>query len=321
MRKFHLNFERPIVELEKRLDELRQLPRAQESSIKDQIDYLEAEIEKLRQHIYSNLTPWQKVQIARHPERPVSSDYIEMLFSNFMELHGDRLFGDDYAMITGFATFGHHKIAIIAEEKGKNVKEKVKRNFGMPNPEGYRKALRIAKLAEKYGLPILCFIDTSGAYPGIGAEERGQAAAIANNLMEFSRLKCPILVTNIGEGGSGGALAIGVGDALLMMENAYYSVIAPEGCATILYGGKDNASEAATSLKLTAHELKEMKIVDAIIPEPLGGAHADPEEVASHLGRHLSGILDKLEKESIDKLVEKRYKKIRNFGDYKVAKK
>lgn len=327
MRKYQLDFELPLIEMEKRLEELKRTPSAKHESISEQIIYLESQIEKIRKNIYENLSPWQRVQIARHPDRPVSSDYIERLFSNFIELHGDRLFGDDHSMITGFGMFGHHKVAIIAEEKGKDTRDRVKRNFGMPHPEGYRKALRVAKLAEKFNLPVVCFIDTAGAYPGVGAEERGQGAAIANNLMHFSQLKTLIIVVNIGEGGSGGALAIGIGDKVFMLENAYYSVISPEGCASILYGensvieSKAAVEEAAMMLKLTAQELYGLGFIDAIIPEPMGGAHRDVDEVVSHVNRHISAEIDHWNDKKTNDMVERRNKKLRSFGVMDKSKK
>lgn len=320
MHKFQLSFERPLVDLQKKIEELKNTQSGKTSEIASEIKKLENRIEKLRVHIYSNLSPWQKVQVARHPERPVSSDYIALLFGNFIEIHGDRAFKDDHSIIGGFATIDGHKVVLIGEEKGKNTKEKMRRNFGMPHPEGYRKVLRIAKMAEKFRLPLICLIDTPGAYPGVGAEERGQGIAIAENLMEFSRLKTPVIGVNIGEGASGGALAIGVCDWLIMLENSYYSVISPEGCATILFGDSIKADEAAVSLKLTADDLSVMGFVDEIVPEPLGGAHIDKEEVAFLLDKAIVKALNGLIGKSPEKLVEKRYRKLRSIGSYTEAK-
>ncbi|MEW6188619.1 MAG: acetyl-CoA carboxylase carboxyltransferase subunit alpha [Actinomycetota bacterium] len=312
--RFMLDFERPIVELENRLEELKQLPLASQPEIAGEIKYLEAQIEKLKKKVYSELSPWEKVQIARHPDRPRTSDYINLLFTDFLELHGDRLFRDDPAIIGGPAFLDHQKVMIVGHQKGKDTKENLFRNFGMPHPEGYRKALRLMKLAEKFNIPILCFIDTPGAYPGIGAEERGQAIAIANNLMEMSLLSTPIIVVNIGEGGSGGALALGVGDKTLMLENAYYSVISPEGCASILWRDESKAREAAQALKLTADALLNLRVIDGIVKEPLGGAHRDPSFVARELKSILVASLRELRSYPPDKLLERRYKRLREIG-------
>ncbi|MCK4777553.1 MAG: acetyl-CoA carboxylase carboxyltransferase subunit alpha [Actinomycetia bacterium] len=314
MRKIILDFEKPLVELEKKLELLKKLPSSQEEDIIKEITSLEEEIGKLREKIYLNLTPWQKVQLSRHPERPKTLDYIGEIFTDFIELHGDRLFKDDPAIVCGLAYLEDYKVAIVGHQKGKNVTENIIRNFGMPHPEGYRKALRLMKLAEKFSLPIISFIDTQGAYPGIGAEERGQAWAIAENIKTMGLLKTPIIAVNIGEGGSGGALAVGVGDKLLMLENAYYSVITPEGCASILWQDPSKASKAAEALKLTANELKEMGIVDEIIPEPLGGAQEDSYSVSQKIKDSLLKNLNILTKKSPDKLVSARWNRIKNAG-------
>lgn len=317
MSKFHLEFEKPLFDLEERLEELKNSPYGKRQELAEEIRNLQEQIDKLRTHIYSNLTPWQKVQIARHPERPVTSNYIDALVSNYIDMHGDKVAGDDSAMIGGFGTIEKHKAVIVGQEKGKNIKERIKRNFGMPHPEGFRKSLRLARLAEKFNLPLICIIDTSGAYPGIGAEERGQALTIANNIMAFSSLRARILSVNIGEGGSGGALALGVADKVLMMENAYYSVISPEACSTILFGDSSKTSEAASLLKLTAEDLFKIGIIDEIIKEPLGGAHSDRERAEQYVYSSIVKNLDNLLEQPIDKLVEKRFKKIRKIGAHK----
>lgn len=311
MRKYILEFERPVVELEEKLEELKKLSSAGEPDIAAEIAYLESKIEKLRVHIYTNLTPWQRVQIARHPDRPRTLDYVEAIFTDFIELKGDRLYADDPAMVGGFARFDHLKVMVVGTQKGRNAKENAMRNFGMPHPEGYRKALRLMKLAAKFGLPVITFIDTLGAYPGIGAEERGQAAAIANNLMEMAALPVPVVAVNIGEGGSGGALALGVADAVLMLENSYYSVITPEGCASILWRDNSKAPDAAEQLGLTAEKLLERGLIDEVIKEPLGGAHRAPALVARELKKSLERVLrDNLTK-TPEELIENRYARLR----------
>lgn len=317
MARFAMDFERPIVEMEEKLESLRQLPIAHEPEIAQEIESLEGELEKLREKIYSVLTPWQKVQVARHPDRPRSLDYIEHVFHDFIELHGDRHFRDDPAIVGGFAYLDNHKLMVIGHQKGKDTKENIARNFGMPHPEGYRKALRLMKLAEKFQLPLLCLIDTQGAYPGIGAEERGQAWAIAENLMEMSSLTIPIVVVNIGEACSGGALAIGVGDKILMLENAYYSVITPEGCASILWEDASKAQDAAEAFKLTADDCLKLGVIDGIIKEPLGGAHRNPEFVDRELRKELLRALKELKEIEPAQLVESRYEKFRKMGVFK----
>lgn len=321
MSKFHLDFEKPLFDLERQLEELKTTSPGKKEELAREIKELQEQIEKIRSHIYSNLTPWQKVQIARHPERPVASNYIDALVANYIDLHGDRVIGDDGAIIGGFGAIEKHKVVIVGQEKGKNTKERIRRNFGMPHPEGFRKSLRLAKLAEKFNLPLVCIIDTSGAYPGIEAEERGQALAIANNIMEFSKLRTRILSVNIGEGGSGGALAFGVADRTLMMENAYYSVISPEACSAILFGDSSRTSKAASFLKLTAEDLFKAGFIDEIIDEPLGGAHCDRERSEQHVYSSIVKNLDKLIKQPVDKLLDKRFKKLRKIGAYKELKK
>jgi len=316
MPKFSLDFERPIVEMEEKLEALRKLASAEKPEIAKEIEFLDSQIERLRRKVYTDLTPWQKIQIARHPERPRALFYMELAFSGFLELHGDRLFKDDPSIIGGLAHLGPMKVMLIGHQKGRNTKENIARNFGMPHPEGYRKALRLMKLAEKFNLPVVCFIDTPGAYPGIGAEERGQAVAIAKNLMEMSLLKTPIVVINIGEGGSGGALALGVGDRLLMLENAYYSVITPEGCASILWRDQEKAPDAAKALKITADAIYKMGIVDEVIREPLGGAHRDPDMVAYRIRKTLMPLIKDLKSIPVDQLLEQRHKKLREVGSF-----
>jgi acetyl-CoA carboxylase carboxyl transferase subunit alpha len=314
LRRIILDFEKPLVELERKLEILKKSPSSQEEDIIQEITSLEEEINKLREKIYSNLTPWQKVQLSRHPDRPKTLDYIGEIFTDFTELHGDRFYKDDLAIVCGLAYLEDFKVVIVGHQKGKNVAENIERNFGMPHPEGYRKALRVMKLAEKFSLPIISFIDTQGAYPGIGAEERGQAWAIAENIKTMSLLRTPIIAINIGEGGSGGALAVGVGDKLLMLENAYYSVITPEGCASILWKDPSKAKEAAEALRLTADELKEIGIVDEIIPEPLGGVQEDSFLVSQKIKKSLLKNLKNLVKKSPDKLIASRWNRIKKSG-------
>ncbi len=316
MKRFAYDFERPLVELETKLDELKRLESAEKEDIAPQIKYLEDQIQKLRVRTYSKLTPWQKVQLARHPERPHTADYIEAIFTDFIELHGDRIYRDDPAIIGGFAHLGDIRVMVVGHQKGRNTKENVFRNFGMPHPEGYRKARRLMRLANKFKLPLITFVDTQGAYPGVEAEERGQAIAIAEDLLELSALAVPVIVAVIGEGGSGGALAIGFGDRIIMLENSYYSVITPEGCASILWDGGDGADRAAEVLGLTADKLLKLGIIDTIVKEPLGGAHHAPALVARDLKRELEKSLKELGKVDPAELVEKRYSKLRNIGFY-----
>ena len=312
----YFSFEAPIVEIEKRIEELKSTTGLDDNS--PEIRELRKQIEDLKNKIYSNLNEWQIVEISRHPDRPTFVDYLNSIFSDFVELAGDRYFGDDKAIIAGFGKLDGRSVCIIGQEKGKDLDDKVKRNFGMPHPEGYRKALRIMKLAERFKIPVLTFIDTAGAYPGIGAEERGQGEAIAKNLFEMAQIRVPIIATVISEGGSGGALAIGVADRVLMLEYAIYSVISPEGCASILWKDASKAPEAAKALKLTAKWCKEFGIVDKIIKEPLGGAHRNPEFVFNNLKSELIKELKVLSKFSPEQLIKMRYNKFRNIGAYEV---
>jgi len=309
-----LDFEKPIIELETKIGELKKLSSERKMNLSGEIRKLEEKLEKVKKEIYENLTPWQHVQIARHPRRPYTLDYINIITSDFIELHGDRNFSDDKAIVAGFAEIDGSKICVIGHQKGKDTKENLERNFGSAHPEGYRKAIRLMKLAEKFKLPVICFIDTPGAYPGIGAEERGQAGAIAYNLREMAVLEVPIIIIVIGEGGSGGALGIGVGDRIYVLENAYYSVISPEGCASILWRDRAKAPEAAVVLKLTASDLYELGIIDDIIKEPLGGAHRDPEATANNVKKKIIKSLNELEKLSKKELLEARYEKFRKIG-------
>ena len=305
-----LDFELPIAELERRVAEL-----AERRPSEDPLLVAAREdLEKERKALYGNLTPWQRVQIARHPTRPYFLNYVEACTTDFVELHGDRLFGDDKAMPAGIGRIGGHRCVIIGQQKGRDVKENVLRNFGSPHPEGYRKALRLMRMAEKFKLPIVCIIDTPGAYPGVGAEERHIAEAIAVNLREMMALKTPIVAVVIGEGGSGGALGIGVADRVLMLENAYYSVISPEGCAAILWKHRKHAPEAAAALKLTADDLQELGLIDGVIPEPMGGAHRDPSAMAETLTDTIAAALKNLGEVPMAKLLEERYAKFRRMG-------
>jgi acetyl-CoA carboxylase carboxyl transferase subunit alpha len=302
-------FEEPILLLRRRIEET-----AAAEGDPSQLAALEAELTKLADEIYANLTPWQKTLVARHPLRPYTLDFISYLFDEWTEIHGDRKFSDDPAIVAGFARFRGTACAIIGHQKGRNTKEKIYRNFGQPRPEGFRKALRVMKLAEKFNLPIFTFIDTQGAYPGLGAEERGQAEAIAVNLREMAMLSVPVIVIVIGEGGSGGALALGVGDRVFMLEHAVYSVISPEGCAAILWKNPSAAAEAAAAMRITASDLKRLAIIDEIVPEPNGGAHADPAKAAELLAPYLEKSLKELMKLKPAALPEERYKKFRKMG-------
>jgi acetyl-CoA carboxylase carboxyl transferase subunit alpha len=309
-----LDFEKPVIELERKIEELRKLSSAEKMDLSGEIKKLEGKLEKLKKEVYENLTPWQRVQIARYPKRPYTLDYISIIMTDFIELHGDRTFSDDRAIVAGFAEIDGNKVCVIGQQKGKDTKENLERNFGSAHPEGYRKAIRVMKLAEKFELPVICFIDTPGAYPGIGAEERGQAGAIAYNLREMASLETPIIVIVIGEGGSGGALGIGVGDRICVLENAYYSVISPEGCASILWRDRAKAPEAAKVLKLTANDLYELGIIDDVIKEPLGGAHRDMEMTANNIRKKILKYLKELEELPKKELLEKRYEKFRKIG-------
>ncbi len=310
-----LPFEKPLVDLERKLQELREKAAANPKvGLAGEIRLLEERLEKKTRDLFAGLTPWQRVQIARHASRPVLSDYLTLIFEDFVEIHGDRGFRDDPAIAAGFATIGGEKVLLIGHRKGKNTKERMAANFGMAHPEGYRKALRAMRLAEKFGLPVVTLINTPGAYPGIGAEERGQSQAIAQNLLEMSRLRTPIVCAVIGEGGSGGALGIGVGDRVLILENAYYSVISPEGCASILWKDAGKAPEAAAALKLTANDLLALGLVDEIVPEPLGGAHRDPTGAATRVKLALLGHLRELVGLPVAELLSRRYEKLRAYG-------
>ncbi len=315
MAKNTLDFEKPIVELENKIEEMKKYEG--QLDISGEIKKLEEKVEELKKNIYQNLTRWQKVQLARHPERPSTLDYIYMMTKDFVELHGDRLFKDDKAIVGGFAKLDELKVMIIGHQKGRDTKSNLYRNFGMPNPEGYRKALRLMKLAEKFNKPVITMLDTPGAYPGLEAEQRGQAEAIARNLLEMSRLKVPIIVVIIGEGASGGALGIGVGDRILMLQNTWYSVISPESCSSILWRSWDFKEQAAEALKLTADDLLEQGIIDRIIPEPLGGAHKDPQKMADILKSILIEELNNLLKIKTDKLIQYRLEKFGKMGVYK----
>jgi acetyl-CoA carboxylase carboxyl transferase subunit alpha len=315
-----LEFEKPVFDLETRIKDLEARRQQGESQVDDEIKSLQAECQALKEKVYSNLTPWQRVQLARHPKRPYLVDYIPRIFEDFMELHGDRSYGDDGALLGGMAFINKIPVMVIGHRKGRTLQESLEQNFGMPHPEGYRKAMRLMKLAEQFNMPVLAFIDTAGAYPGIGAEERGQAEAIAHNLREMSSLRVPVVVTVLGEGGSGGALAIGVGDAVLMMENAWYSVISPEGCAAILFHDAAKAQDAAEALKLTAEDLKSMGIIDEIVAEPLGGAQRDPDLTATNLREAIQGRLKALLALSTDKLLINRFEKFRSIGAWQERK-
>ena len=310
-----LDFEKPILELELKIAELKSLAADGSIDLSGEIKTLEVRLDKVKREVFESLTPWQKIQIARHPKRPYTMDYINMIMVDFLELHGDRMFRDDKAIIGGFAKVDGEKVLVLGHQKGRDTKENLMRNFGSAHPEGYRKAMRLMELADKFSVPIVTFIDTPGAYPGIGAEERGQANSIAHNLSEMISLRVPIVVIVIGEGGSGGALGIGIGDRVYVMENAYYSVISPEGCAAILWKDRLKAPEAAEVLKLTAKDLIKLKIIDGEIPEPLGGAHRDPEKAALAVKKCIKKALKELKAIPVDKLLEKRYEKFRNMGD------
>ena len=309
----YLDFEKPIRELEEKIEKLASAE-SPKSGAQDEIRKLRTKLAQVEHELYGSLTPWQRTQLARHPQRPTTLDYVNELCRDFQELHGDRLFGDDRAIVGGFARFNDRSVMIIGHQKGKTLKERMQRNFGMPNPEGYRKALRLMKLAEKFGRPVMTFIDTPGAYPGIGAEERGQSEAIARNLLVMSRLAVPIISIVIGEGGSGGALALGVTDRILMLEHSVYSVISPEGCAAILWDNPAKVPDAAAALKMTAQDLVGLGIVDEVIPEPVGGAHRGPRAVADRVAKVLTNHLYQLTDLSTDQLVSQREQKYRKMG-------
>ena len=311
-----LEFEKPIAELERELEKLRAQSSSQDIDMSDEISTMEAKVAETRRHIYKNLTPWQRVQIARHTQRPFMLDYLAHAFTDFCELHGDRRIGDDHAMPGGFAKIGDQRVVVVGHQKGRDTKENLKRNFGSANPEGYRKAMRLMKLAEKFKLPVICMIDTPGAYPGIGAEERNIAEAIAYNLREMMLLEVPIVAVVLGEGGSGGALGIGVADRVLMLENSYYSVISPEGCAAILWKHRKHAPEAAEAMKLAAPDLLKLGLIDGVIPEAEGGAHHDHTTTANALKEVVLSQIAELSKLSVKKMLDQRYEKFRAFGEW-----
>lgn len=312
----YLEFEQPIAELESKIEQLRQVADGDVVNLSEDISRLERRVSQLTEEIFADLSPWQVTQVARHPQRPYFLDYVRHLFTEFTELHGDRHFRDDQALIGGLARFEGRPVMVIGHQKGRDTKEKVRRNFGMPRPEGYRKALRLMKMAEKFALPILTFIDTPGAYPGIGAEERNQSEAIARNLFEMSQLRTPILCTVIGEGGSGGALAIGVGDHVAMLQYSVYSVISPEGCASILWKKAGHAEEAAAAMGMTADSLHALGLIDEVIAEPAGGAHRAPQDAAAGLADTLRTGLDKLARMSRSELTARRQQRLLDYGDY-----
>jgi acetyl-CoA carboxylase carboxyl transferase subunit alpha len=314
-----LDFEQPIAELDNKIQELRRASTGPAVNIDAEVELLSDKLKVRTAEIFKNLTPWQISQLARHPQRPYTLDYLGLICEEFHELAGDRAFADDAAIVGGLARIDGRSVIVIGQQKGRDTKSKIKRNFGMPRPEGYRKALRLMKMAERFRLPVLTFIDTPGAYPGIGAEERGQSEAIARNLLEMAELRVPIICTVIGEGGSGGALAIGVGDRTLMLEYSTYSVISPEGCASILWKSADKARDAAEALGLTAPRLLEHNLIDRIIPEPLGGAHRDPTAMAATIKQIVLEELALLDKLDTDTLLENRYKRLRSYGAYEVA--
>ncbi|HET9313062.1 MAG TPA: acetyl-CoA carboxylase carboxyltransferase subunit alpha, partial [Nitrospira sp.] len=309
----YLEFEKPLREVEEKIEKLA-ASGGGKSGVQDEIRKLRTKLAQLEHELYSKLSPWQRTQLARHPQRPSTLDYIGEMFRDFLEFHGDRSFGDDRAIVGGFASFNGRSVMVIGHQKGKTLKERMQRNFGMPNPEGYRKALRLMKMAEKFGRPIITFIDTPGAYPGIGAEERGQAEAIARNLYAMSRLTVPIVSIVIGEGGSGGALALGVSDRILMLEHGVYSVISPEGCAAILWDDPAKVPDAAAALKMTAQDLVDLEIVDEVIPEPLGGAHREPRAVTDRDAKALTNQLYQLTDLSVADLLDQRDRKYRRIG-------
>ena len=311
-----LEFEQPIAELEAKISELRMVGDDAEINIQEEIERLEEKSRNLTESIFANLTPWQISQLARHPLRPYTLDYIDRIIDDFEALHGDRTFADDASIVSGIGRLEGRPVMVIGHQKGRDTKEKLQRNFGMPRPEGYRKTLRMMETAERFKLPVLTFIDTPGAYPGIDAEERGQSEAIARNLREMAGLNTPVVATVIGEGGSGGALAIGVADRLMMLEYSTYSVISPEGCASILWKSADKAPQAAEAMAITSHKLKELGLIDDIVQEPLGGAHRDPDEMADNLKLSLIEALDQLLERPLEQLLEERYRRLMSYGVY-----
>ncbi|WP_147651570.1 acetyl-CoA carboxylase carboxyltransferase subunit alpha [Vulcaniibacterium gelatinicum] len=316
----YLDFEQPIADLEAKIQELRHAGHGSAVNVEAEVRALQEKLRLRTAHIFRDLSPWQVSQLARHPARPYTLDYLRVMCEEFHELAGDRAFANDNAIVGGLARISGRSVMVIGHEKGRDTKSKVRRNFGMPKPEGYRKALRLMKLAERFGLPVLTFIDTPGAYPGIDAEERGQSEAIARNLLEMAELRVPVVCTVIGEGGSGGALAIGVGDRTLMLEYSTYSVISPEGCASILWKTADKKQEAAEAMGLTAKRLKQLGLIDKIVREPIGGAHRNPVQMARRLKAVLLGELDALEQVPVDELLERRYRRLRSYGAYEVVK-
>ncbi|MBS0442831.1 MAG: acetyl-CoA carboxylase carboxyltransferase subunit alpha [Proteobacteria bacterium] len=315
-----LEFEQPVAELESKIEELRYVQSESAVDISEEIDRLSKKSQQLTKDIYASLSPWQVTQIARHPQRPYTLDYVAEIFTDFQELHGDRHFADDLSIVGGLARFNGAPCMVIGHQKGRDTKERAARNFGMSRPEGYRKALRLMKLAEKFGLPVFTFVDTPGAYPGIGAEERGQSEAIGRNIFEMAQLEVPIICTIIGEGGSGGALAISVGDQTLMLQHSIYSVISPEGCASILWKTAERASDAAEALGVTAHRLKALQLVDKIVSEPVGGAHRDPKQMASFLKRALNDALRQVGDLKPKELLQRRYERLQAYGRYTDSK-
>ena len=315
----YLDFEQPIADLEGKIQELRHASHGPAVNIDAEIHALQDKLRQRTAHIFRDLSPWQVSQLARHPARPYTNDYLRVMCEEFQELAGDRAFADDPAIVGGLARIDGRAVVVMGHQKGRDTKAKIRRNFGMPRPEGYRKALRLMKLAERFGLPILTFIDTPGAYPGVGAEERGQSEAIARNLMEMAELRVPIVCTVIGEGGSGGALAIGVGDRTIMLEYSTYSVISPEGCASILWKSADKAKDAAEQLGLTAKRLRDLGLVDKVVREPIGGAHRNPTQMATRLKAVLLNELDQLQALPVDELLERRYRRLRGYGAYDTA--
>ncbi len=318
-RRFVMDFERPLVELEEKLAQLREMDVSANPELVAEIEQLAADVAELHDRTYRNLSAWDRVQISRNPERPKTDDYLDSLFDDVLELHGDRSFADDPAMFAGFATLAGRRVAVLGHRKGRTTKENVRRNFGSPNPEGFRKAIRLMRLADKFGLPIVSFLDTAGAYPGIEAEQRGQGWAIAEALSTLAEVRAPVVVVGIGEGGSGGALAIGFGDRMIMLENSYYSVISPEGCASILYKDAARAADASECLKMGAEDLLGLGIVDEVIPEPLGGAHQDPDRMYEAVGLAVVSALDALKDVDRDELVSRRYERLRAIGDVDVC--
>ena len=318
-KKTFLDFEQPIAELESKIEELRYVQNESAVDISEEIDQLSKKSHQLTKDIYSDLSPWQITKIARHPERPYTMDYVREIFTDFVELHGDRHFADDQSIVGGLARFNGHACMVLGHQKGRDTKERAARNFGMSRPEGYRKALRLMKTAEKFRLPVFTFVDTPGAFPGIDAEERGQSEAIARNLMEMAELKVPVICTVIGEGGSGGALALGVGDRTVMLEYSVYSTISPEGCASILWKDAGKNKEAAEQLGMTAPRLKQLGLIDKLVREPIGGAHRNPKQMGRRLKAVLLNELDALEKLPVDELLARRYARLRGYGAYEAA--